>query len=60
MSADNWTVCPKCGADRETMREDYDIGIESDEFEVDFRASCVQRLGGCGFSYSFKWQEKVQ
>lgn len=38
-----------------TMREDYDIGIEGGEFEINFRASCST----CGFRYEYKHAEQV-
>ncbi len=58
MSADRWTECPKCGGD---LREDYDIGVEGDTFQVSFRASCGHwRKPGCGFSFAFEASEGLK
>lgn len=92
MSADNWTICPKCKKLVEekqrkleekvvksygqipaeeymlllekskqplkiesSLREDYDIGIDEDDFSVNYRSGC--RV--CGFSFNYKYAQKV-
>lgn len=92
MSANNWSVCPKCKANEErrqktatewaakkygvvtpaeymamledakpreleeTMREDYEIGVDDDgEFFVDYAATCQH--GGCNFMFRFKHRQ---
>jgi hypothetical protein len=96
MSADNWTVCPRClklaekelavtekdvtanygkiPADQylasleiikkmkhmlenpeQTLREDYDIGVNGQEFSVGYSARCAT----CGWNHTFKHEEKV-
>ncbi len=99
MSADNWTMCPRCyrtnkakaeeldklasdsygkvsvdkfdelrrqaesfreglahSSDfRETLREDYEIGIYNGEFFATYSGEC----GTCGFSFKFKHNEEV-
>lgn len=59
MSADNWTICPKCKKD--TLREDYEVGIRNGVFEVNYGASCVYEghKPGCGFKYSYRRSERV-
>jgi len=38
----------------ETLREDYDIGVEQDgKFSILYRCSCEK----CGFKHSFKYEE---
>jgi hypothetical protein len=37
-----------------TLREDYDIGIDEGTFYVDFRAACV----ACDFRFAFKHQQE--
>ena len=88
MSADNWTVCPRCqkaeearrelrrkqvedsygqvpaaeylaaverltleeqDGIKETLREDYDVGIDDGVFSVDYRASCSE----CKYEFSY-------
>lgn len=63
MSADNWTKCPKCGLD---LREDYELGIVANHFEIKYRASCAgdtrapwrERIS-CGFNFQYETQVKV-
>ena len=60
MSADNWGTCPKChgviGNTFNTLREDYDIGIDEDgEFEISYWASCEE----CKFQFKFDHKQKV-
>ena len=93
MSANNWSICPKCKKKnneinakrienvkknygvvsedkylelaeeakkpiiiKETLREDYDIGVYEDgTFEVSYSCSCSV----CGFKYSFKDQKII-
>lgn len=94
MSADRWTLCPKCSkthvserdrlqaeadaaygkvpadefrrlsalvltADQdgpaETLREDREIGIYGDKFEVNFSSACI----ACGFKFNFKFEKVV-
>ncbi len=58
MSADNWTKCPKCGKD---FREDYEIGIDGDEFEVIYSGHCgTGREPGCGFKHEFRHKEVLK
>ena len=41
----------------ESMREDYEIGVESDgEFSVSYSCCCQT----CGFLFKFKHEEKVE
>jgi hypothetical protein len=54
MSADRWITCPKCGAVDE-CREDYEIGIYGNRFEVGFSSSCQK----CDFRFSFKCNSDV-
>lgn len=56
MSADNWAHCPKC-KDTEplTFREDYEIGIEGDEFEVIYKGKCIR----CGLKYEHRFLENI-
>lgn len=109
MSADNWTVCPKCLSkfatevsnwkkkmeesygkipieefndlqkkvaiyqhalqngmkdavmtdiedETDTLREDYEIGIRDDVFEVSYSASCDK----CGFRYNHKFTDEIK
>lgn len=93
MSANNWTLCPRCKklaesakinrlleaennygkipADEyrrlfdqavkpkpleETMREDYEIGVYNDEFEVNYYAHCQK----CYFEYRYKNKFKIE
>lgn len=39
----------------ETLREDYEIGIQNGEFSVGYYAECET----CGFKFEFKHEEKV-
>lgn len=71
MSADNWTVCPKCWnegrvlrmTDLEpyaelppTMREDYEIGLDEEgDFTVSYRCYCKT----CKFIWRFSYSCKV-
>jgi hypothetical protein len=71
MSADNWTVCPRCrrkpevafgGADT-SFREDWEIGVcknrdESipDTFEVHYRGGCRD----CGLVVKFDHEMDVE
>lgn len=64
MSADNWTLCPKCGKD---LREDYQIGIYEDKYEVEYFATCegdtsVPRKDriGCGFKFKDRREETIK
>jgi hypothetical protein len=54
VSADKWTTCPKCGAVDE-LREDYEIGIYENCFEVNFGAKCQK----CDFDFSFKCKSDI-
>lgn len=38
-----------------TLREDYDIGIWNENFDISYMASCSQ----CGFSHTYTLSEKV-
>ena len=38
-----------------TLREDYEIGIDVNEFYVDYSASCSE----CGFTHKFERRERV-
>jgi len=40
----------------QTLREDYDIGIDGDEFSVNFRASCTK----CGLIYKYSFNEQLK
>lgn len=61
MSADNWTLCPKCqkGEDDDhvntLLSEDYEIGILNGEFFVIYSGECQE----CGFSFKFRHTENV-
>lgn len=94
MSADNWTLCPRClnriakeVADSEaktqaaygkvtpgeyismleadkrrrdtqpdsTFREDYEIGVNDDNFVVSYSGSC----GTCGLEFKYEYTEKL-
>lgn len=46
MSADNWTTCPQCGADKK-VREDWELGISDGKFTLLYRAYCTS----CEWSY---------
>jgi hypothetical protein len=61
MSADNWTICPKCcaadpakellGDPEPTMREDWDIGMGRDgRFEVVYGCACEV----CGWRWTYQ------
>ena len=39
----------------ETLREDFEIGIQDSEFSTSYRAHCDK----CGFSHAFKFNEPV-
>lgn len=53
MSADNWTVCPKCNAD--TWREDYEVGVYEGEFAIRYSGKCRQ----CGVGILFETRREV-
>jgi hypothetical protein len=66
MSADNWTVCPRCVAkdpfinqrnmEAQTLREDYEFYMTSDgHFTASYRAHCKS----CGFSHTLEHEEDV-
>lgn len=40
----------------ETLREDFEIGIDGHEFYVDYSARC----GECGFCFKFKKTERLE
>lgn len=54
MSADNWTICQKCGED---FREDYELGIdvEDQSFYVSYHGKCKN----CDFRFDFKHEEAL-
>lgn len=66
MSADNWGICPKCKGNfkkelekrvsdqKYSLREDFEIGIISDVFKINYSAYCE-----CGFKYEFSLQKEV-
>jgi hypothetical protein len=89
MSANNWTICPKCNnkilelekeisenygkiseleysrlkstlkrdtVTKNTLREDYEIGIHKGEFEMSYGCSCSK----CGFEYYYDYSEEVK
>jgi hypothetical protein len=66
MSADNWAICPRCEKktefvnlkkdDRYNFRENYEIGVYKNKFEVDYIGSCTK----CGFSYTFSHSEQIK
>jgi hypothetical protein len=55
MSADNWRVCPNCD-NKDTLREDYEIGIYEGEFFVGYSCSC----GVCGFKWNYNYTKSVE
>lgn len=65
MSADNWTICPRCAMRpnpyyetlKETLREDYELGTRRDgEFYVSYRGRCES----CGFEKVFEHSEQLK
>jgi len=47
---------PKYGCEvDETLREDYEIGVEDDRFFVSYSSRCMT----CGFEHKFKHDERV-
>ena len=66
MSANNYSVCPKCGgtdgeclscghhheAER-TLREDWEIGIWKGKFHISYGATCSK----CGFEFGYVREE---
>ena len=40
----------------ETLREDYNVGIQNNDFSVGYSARCDV----CGFKFDFKHEEKVK
>jgi len=54
MSADNWTICPQCKS--EEFREDYEIGVRGDMFDVSYFGRCRK----CKFEYKFKYEQKMK
>jgi hypothetical protein len=41
---------------KNTLREDYEIGIHKGEFEVSYYGSCSH----CNFNYSYSYSEKIK
>jgi hypothetical protein len=39
----------------ETLREDYEIGIQDGEFDIFYRGHCDT----CGFNFSYKYNQKA-
>jgi hypothetical protein len=67
MSADNWALCPKCqkGVDpyavstgERYLREDWEIGIVGDEFNVVYSAWCLNPVK-CDFQHRFEHEQVV-
>lgn len=59
MSADNWTTCPRCGAEGKSFREDYEIGVEDGVLFIDYRGNCSVRHGGCNLKVKFTHEAPV-
>jgi predicted Zn-ribbon and HTH transcriptional regulator len=91
MSADNWTVCPKCQKEvdkkyakekqflasqygkisayafversnafknmtlKDTLREDYEIGIYEGEFYIRYSGCCSK----CGYEFKYDYKQKI-
>jgi hypothetical protein len=54
MSADNWGKCPQCGRE-ENLREDYEQGMYSGKYTVDYHAECgYENSEGCGYRFHYK------
>jgi hypothetical protein len=64
MSADNWTECPRCiksnpcisftvreGGTNETLREDWEVGMDGDIFTMHYK--CVCRV------YRWCWEKNL-
>ncbi len=49
---------------RETLREDYEIGIYDGKFHIGYRGECCDLSGhgfkGCGFKFTFEHEEEVK
>lgn len=70
MSADNWTICPRCAVKGyqagifdtdDTLREDYEQGIYEFqpgkfEYSVHYVASCSE----CGFYYVHEYRKPIE
>lgn len=66
MSADNWTICPRCHAKDEaaellgdipsSMREDWELGTNKrGMFEITYRCYCSK----CRFKWSYDFHVQV-
>jgi len=60
VSADEWdklraTITEKHGADTETFREDYEVGIWGGKFNVTYRGHCSV----CGLKHEFDRSEPI-
>jgi len=65
MSANNWAICPKCKKervewkseiDKNSFREDYEIGLSEDGY---FSVSYGGRCDRCGFSFQYNYEKKA-
>lgn len=52
MSADNWRDCPSCKR-ADVFREDYDIGVWSGNFEIDYSGYCDK----CDFTIRYRYKK---
>lgn len=67
MSADNWAECPKCkktanveyknvpDIEKQTMREDYDIGTKDGIFSITYSCYCRS----CKFKYRYEYSKEI-
>ncbi len=47
---------PKSTIYRVTLREDYNVGIDGENFCVNYKGTCVE----CGFKYNFVHKESIE
>jgi len=54
MSAERWTICPKCRNGQRTLAHYYGIGVnEEGEFIVDYGCRCDE----CGFEFIYGYNQ---
>ena len=55
MSANNWTLCPKCGwTGKESLREDYELFLNRKTLSIKYKCKCM----ACGFIYRYEKEIK--